>query len=47
MALQGEMELEFAKNVKKQGKLQLIESLDFYFFLRSYFCFIFIVETWM
>jgi len=38
------MEFEFAKNVKKQGKFQLIESLYIY---RSYFCSIFIVETWM
>jgi hypothetical protein len=43
IALQGEMELEFTKNAKKQGKFQLIETLEF--FLRFDFCSIFIIET--
>jgi hypothetical protein len=31
IALQGEMELEFTKNAKKQGKFQLIKTLEFIF----------------
>jgi hypothetical protein len=30
IALRGGMELEFTKNAKKQGKFQLIETLDFF-----------------
>ncbi len=31
IALRGEMELEFTKNAKKQGKFQLIKTLEFIF----------------
>jgi hypothetical protein len=41
-ALWRRMELEFTKNAKKQRKFQLIETLNHY-----YFCYVFIIETWM
>jgi len=40
------MELEFAKNAKKQSKFQLIETL-FKKRKNPIFFFIFIIETWM
>jgi hypothetical protein len=39
------MELEFTKNAKKQGKFQLIETLEYFF--KHDFCSVFIIETWM
>jgi hypothetical protein len=45
IALQGEMELEFTKNAKKQVKFQLIETLENKF--KFDFCFVLIIETWM
>jgi hypothetical protein len=32
IAIRGGMELEFIKNAKKQGKFQLIETLEFIYF---------------
>jgi len=44
IALQGEMELEFTKNVKKK-KSNLLRPYNLFF--RSDFCSIFIIGTWM
>jgi hypothetical protein len=45
ITLRGEMEFEFTKNTKKQGKFKFIKTLEKK--IRFDFCFVFIIETWM